>query len=518
MRQSKESQLAGWQAQASANRTLSAARVSRSFLALWNRRGLVLLVLDLFCIAASFLLAYELRFYVDWLLSAIPPPIETPPPAEPYYQVAALTSAAWVFLLWKDRSYTKALHFSKSLARQVQDVLTNGFYATVFLLVFSFMFRYFFMSRLVYAIAMGLAFLGLTLARAGFDLVDRRLAREGLLCNRVLLLGWDLNAEGLAIRLKKRSPGTVIIGRIVLGMDSTAKPISDGLISSLGTVENIHEVYSRTPFDQLIVGSHRIAAAGQGAGFTDALIQAINFCESKGIPVYMVPDFLDVAVRRREVGSLDGLPFILLRDASVHPVYPLVKRAVDIVISLAVLVAGLPLWLLLALLIKLTSKGPVFYVQQRAGLHGKPFAMRKFRSMVEGAHERLGELVNFDELSEPSYHLRRDPRVTPLGRILRRTSLDEIPQFIHVLRGTMSLVGPRPEMTELVERYNSYQRRRLKAKPGITGYQQVMDHGEPSLARRIDFDLHYLKYQSLALDLYIIARTIYVLITGDGKK
>jgi exopolysaccharide biosynthesis polyprenyl glycosylphosphotransferase len=486
----------------------------RLLLALWNRRGLFLLIMDLAAVFLSFLIAYYLRFHVDWVVSALPPPPdEGIPPIEPYVKVSAISSLVWAFLLLKEKTYQNEFHLSRTLAHQLRLVLVTGFYAAIFLMVISSMFRYFLLSRLVYLMGIVLSCIALILVRFCLDLLDRHLCNARLISSRVLLLGSRLNTGLLLPRLRKLSRCIQVIGRLTPNDGSNGTPGSISEVPTLGTERDLERIYSETPFDQLILGS-RI----RGAADDEALVRVINFCEEKGVSVYMVPDSLDVVVRRREVGTLAGLPFVALKDSSVHPVYPLVKRTMDMVISLAVLVAGLPLWLLIALLIKLTSKGPVFYVQQRAGLHGKPFAMRKFRSMVDRAHDQLKELVNFDELPEPSYHLHRDPRVTPLGRILRRTSLDEIPQFIHVLCGTMSIVGPRPELTELVQRYNPYQRRRLKAKPGITGYQQVMDHGEPSLARRIDFDLHYLKYQSLALDLYIMARTVYVLIKGDGKR
>jgi lipopolysaccharide/colanic/teichoic acid biosynthesis glycosyltransferase len=211
-------------------------------------------------------------------------------------------------------------------------------------------------------------------------------------------------------------------------------------------------------------------------------------------------------------------PVIELRDASQHPGYRIVKRLMDILVSLVVLLVGLPLWLVIALLVKLTSEGPVIYIQDRVGLKGKPFKMYKFRSMVNNADAQLQGLIDFDRLPEPVFKIQQDLRVTPLGKILRRWSLDEVPQFFNVLLGNMSLVGPRPEQVELVEKYNLWQRRRLKAKPGITGYQQIMSRGDPSLEKRIGFDLYYLKHQGLWLDLYILLRTIVVVIQGDGMK
>jgi lipopolysaccharide/colanic/teichoic acid biosynthesis glycosyltransferase len=230
----------------------------------------------------------------------------------------------------------------------------------------------------------------------------------------------------------------------------------------------------------------------------------------------MVPGSFDVAVSPREMTTVSGTPVIRLRDASLHPVYAVVKRLSDIVIAGIVLVVGLPVWAGIAIAIAATSKGPVFFTQLRAGQHGRPFRMFKFRSMTRDAEARLRDLVSVDNLAEPVFKLKNDPRVTPIGRLLRRTGLDEIPQLLNVLRGEMSVVGPRPEEVGLVDRYDPIHRRRLKAKPGITGYQQITNRGEAALAVRVRHDLLYLKHQSLFFDFYILFKTVGVLLRGSG--
>jgi len=241
----------------------------------------------------------------------------------------------------------------------------------------------------------------------------------------------------------------------------------------------------------------------------------VNFCEARGVALYALPDALSVAVSENEVGTFSGMPVIKLRDAALHRGYAIVKRVMDLMIAVFVLLAGSPVWLGIAVLVKLTSRGPILFAQTRVGLHGRPFRIYKFRSMVADAEARLKDLVDINKLSVPGFKLKGDPRVTPLGRFLRRTSLDEIPQTINVIKGEMSLVGPRPELPDLVARYNPWQRRRLKAKPGITGYQQVTARGIP-LAAAIEHDLIYLKHQSLLLDLYIMLKTVEVILSGRG--
>lgn len=191
------------------------------------------------------------------------------------------------------------------------------------------------------------------------------------------------------------------------------------------------------------------------------------------------------------------------------------KRILDIFFSLIAILGTLPMWIVIAAAIKLTSKGPVFFKQERAGLNGKPFRMFKFRTMVADAEAKLQELVQIDKLEEPVYKLKDDPRVTKVGRFLRRFGLDELPQFINVLKGDMSIVGPRPEVVNLVEKYNQKQKLRLKVKPGITGYQQIHNRGMPNMAARLAYDLEYLRKRSLALDLWIMVMTAFVIASGE---
>jgi lipopolysaccharide/colanic/teichoic acid biosynthesis glycosyltransferase len=196
------------------------------------------------------------------------------------------------------------------------------------------------------------------------------------------------------------------------------------------------------------------------------------------------------------------------------PLHEVVKRSVDVALAAFGIVLTLPLWALIAAAVKLTSRGPVFFLQDRAGLKGQPFRMVKFRTMVADAEARLKELVKIEDLADPVYKLADDPRVTRVGRFLRRFGLDELPQLLNVLRGEMSLVGPRPEVVDLAKRYNTEQQRRLLVKPGITGYQQIHNRGMPDMAARLVYDIYYLRNRSILLDLWILAMTLFVIASG----
>ncbi len=196
------------------------------------------------------------------------------------------------------------------------------------------------------------------------------------------------------------------------------------------------------------------------------------------------------------------------------------KEIFDKVFAIFFIILTLPLFLLIALLVKLTSKGPVIYKQTRLGLHGKPFKILKFRTMVVNADKILKEYLekNPERKAEfdKYYRLKDDPRITPLGKILRKTSLDELPQLFNVLMGNMSVVGPRPIIPEEVEKYGDFAEKLFSVKPGLTGLYQVSGRSDLPYDQRVKLDMEYIDKQSFLLDLFIILRTIPVLITGHG--
>jgi exopolysaccharide biosynthesis polyprenyl glycosylphosphotransferase len=379
----------------------------------------------------------------------------------------------------------------------------------------SFLLRPLLISRVFLVAAFFFALILTVLIRLSLSMLDRWLGTRGIVLNRFVVLGLGDSSAPFIRRLNAFNGSLRVTGAITLEREQEGGLPRNGELPSLGNIDDIEAIYSQQRFTGLVFATNGYDYVCHPT-LKDAVMGALNFCESRGIPFYIVPDSLDVAVARSEVGSFCGFPVIRLRDSAVHPVYGAVKRIMDVSLSLVGLILGLPLWVGIAAAIKLTSKGPVLYSQVRMGTNGKPFRMYKFRTMVRNAEKLLNGLVDFDALKEPVFKLKNDPRVTPLGRFLRRTGLDEAPQLVNVLVGQMSLVGPRPEQVELVDKYSVWQKRRLKGKPGITGYQQVMSRGDPLLSRRVDYDLYYLKNQSFLLDLFILCKTVVVVLKGEG--
>ncbi len=265
---------------------------------------------------------------------------------------------------------------------------------------------------------------------------------------------------------------------------------------------------------------------GAGATALAFLLTALPFTWKalrKDLPVGLLAPFM-LAVRALTLTAGFAAGQIHFRGDASGARRPLLnarqraaKRLLDLIgASLGLAVSLIPM-LFIAVAIKLDSPGPIFFTQTRVGANGRPFRLVKFRSMVHNAEARRHEVVDLDALQEPAYKVRNDPRVTRVGRWLRRFSLDELPQFVNVLRGEMSLVGPRPEEAALVARYNDWQRRRLAVKPGMTGPMQINGRGDLTLAQRVALEVDYIEHYSLARDLTILLRTLPAVLRGEGS-
>ena len=245
--------------------------------------------------------------------------------------------------------------------------------------------------------------------------------------------------------------------------------------------------------------------------------KAILICETEGVEAWLVADFVRTSIARATVDDFYGKPLLVFRTTPDITWQLLCKRLIDVVGSLLGLVVLGPLLMLpLAIIIKLTSPGPILFRQRRSGLHGRLFTMYKFRSMVTNAEMLRAELDAFNEQAGPVFKMKDDPRVTKVGRFLRLTSLDELPQLWNVIRGEMSLVGPRPPIPSEVEHYDPWHRRRLSMKPGITCLWQISGRNNIAFDQWMKLDLQYIDNWSLWLDLKILARTFPVVLTGFG--
>lgn len=239
--------------------------------------------------------------------------------------------------------------------------------------------------------------------------------------------------------------------------------------------------------------------------------------ETADIDLVVSPGVMDVATARLMLRPYAGFPLLHVEKPQYEETNRFQKRAFDFCFALAAVIATAPVMLACAIAIKLTSKGPVLYRAERIGLEGKPFTMFKFRTMVDGADAQIEDLLAHNEgAGGVLFKMRQDPRVTPVGRVLRKLSIDELPQFINVLKQDMSVVGPRPPLRREVENYDVEAKRRLLVKPGVTGLWQVSGRSDLSWEDSVRLDLSYVDNWSMAGDLMIVAKTIKVVLVGDG--
>ena len=349
----------------------------------------------------------------------------------------------------------------------------------------------------------GITFAVLSIERRLLREISRRLRLMGRNLRNVVVIGTGDSTLELTARLARRNDyGYRVIGVIDCGSGALgAEPATAlQLVGALVDKGQIDEVFMALPLDT-----------------SQALIRRIiAICEEQGITVRLATQVASLSWARALVDQVDGQPIVTLYSGPPDSPHLLVKRIIDVVGAAIGLLFFAPLFLLCALAIKLDSKGPVLFFQDRVGFNRRRFPVFKFRTMVTDAEVRQAALEQFNEASGPVFKIENDPRVTRVGRFLRRTSIDELPQLVNVLKGDMSLVGPRPLPVRDVERMEvRWHRRRFSVKPGITCLWQVQSR-EPEFDEWIRLDMEYIDNWSLALDLKILAKTIPAVLSGQG--
>lgn len=418
------------------------------------------------------------------------------------YSGAVLSLPFWWLVFAASGSYR--LHWDMSWAdemRQVVKPVTSGFIVLFFgaflispsasvgrsIIVF------------YYLLLMVLVFISRSFVR----ILERRMAKRGALRRVAAIVGTGEPAAYLESYLSdNRALGYQIAGFIRPSRAAVETVVPEDRV--LGGIDQLPEIVRRYSVKELLV---TIAS-----NFHDDILSLFVPASGEGIRVKVVPDLFDVVAGHVHSTQIMGQPFMEILPERLSFWQKLVKGIIDYSLSVFVLAAGMPVWLLTALVIKIDSRGPVFYRQERVGKGGRIFKVFKFRSMVRDAEKRSG----------PVWAGRNDDRVTRVGRFLRKSRLDEVPQLLNVLRGEMSIVGPRPERPVFVEELREvfpFYMKRLTIKPGLTGWAQVKleyDTDMESVASKLRYDFFYIENQSIFLDLEILARTLKVVLTGAG--
>ena len=337
----------------------------------------------------------------------------------------------------------------------------------------------------------------------------RRSRAQGYNFREVLVVGIGVIARKMIERLRSHPQwGFKLVGCMVPPHMADEKLVNG--LPVLGVYDETPQVLKAHQLDLVVfaVDKRYIAEAEP----------AIYACETQGIDIWMVPDFFDTSIAKISFEDFERMPVMAFRTTPEYSWQILFKSVFDRFAAAVMLVLASPIMLATALLIKLTSRGAVFFRQVRQGYRGKPFTLLKFRTMVSNAEQLRAELDVLNEMDEVVFKIERDPRITRIGRVLRKWSIDELPQLFNILKGEMSLVGPRPMLHTEIDKFKYWQRRKLSVRPGLTCLWQISGRSNLTFEEWMRLDLEYIDNWSLGLDFRILLKTIPVVLTAKGAR
>lgn len=447
----------------------------------------LLLLADWFTLSVAWVSSYYLRFY-----SGIIPVYKGIPSFKIYLTLLVFMIPLWglvfkVFGLYRPRRVSTRFY-------EIVDIVKASTFATLILVSLTFLYRQYEFSRLTFFYFWLINIVLLSLTRILFREFLRFLRQKGYNQRYALIIGTEKLGQDLAKQLQRHPElGVQVSGFLTSDSNSIGKSIQR--IKVLGEYSDVREFVTKMSIDIVFIALPFNAH--------NHLREVLDWIGDEMVSIMVVPDLFEFITLRGSVSEFEGMPLVSLRDTPLYGWNIIGKRLLDIIFASLVLIFTSPVIGIVALLIKITSQGPVFFKQERMGLDGKIFNMLKFRTMFINAEQETG----------PVWTKMDDPRCTKTGKFLRRTSIDELPQFINVLRGDMSIVGPRPERPVFIQNFRNTIPKymlRHKMKAGITGWAQVSGwRGNTSLEKRIEYDLYYIENWTLNFDLKIIWLTLW---------
>ena len=467
--------------------------------------GALYLVADALLALGSFWLAHWVRAHL-----VTPRPLY---PAFYYLWIVPVTIGIWAGVGLALGIYREIRE--EELRRAWADPIKVGFVSTTLLFALVFAFKLEYISRLLLGFYAVIDLVLMVLLRLVTRRLSEPLRRTFGGFRHFLLVGSAPQALEIARTLEANERrGLRLLGfaRVQPGGELEAQVKGSGFRRSYPVYDlsQLPELLRRHVIDEVVFAVSKDEL--------EKLEETFLRCEEEGVKARLLLSFFPHVLSKVYLERLRDMPLLTFSTTPENEDLLLLKRLGDFVMALVLLIALSPLLLVLALLIKLTSKGPVFYRQARCGLGGRKFTLHKFRSMQPDADLRREELEALNELDGPVFKIRSDPRCTPVGRFMRKFSLDELPQLVNILKGEMSFVGPRPPLPEEVEKYEPWQRRRLRMPPGLTCLWALEGRSQLSFRRWMELDLQYIDNWSFALDWKILLKTIPVVLLGRGAS
>ena len=365
-----------------------------------------------------------------------------------------------------------------------------------------------YVSRIAIIIFSVLEFVALSFVRLAIKSYFIRSVKRGDKALRVLILGTGERAKDLSMNLRKQAElGVKIVGHLDPDPQRVGRVVIDAPV--IGTVDDIHDILKKNVIDEVIIAIPRSL-------LNDA--QSIAFaCEEEGIRLRFMADVFSLQVARVRLTKVRDIPLLTFDSVAQDEFKLLFKRCLEFTITLLSMPIVLPVIAIIAIFVKLDSPGPAFFVQQRVGLKKRLFPMIKFRSMYIDAEEKLKEIEHLNEAEGPIFKMKNDPRVTRVGKFIRKTSMDELPQLFNVIMGHMSLVGPRPMSIRDVDLFDTgIQRKRFSVKPGLTCIWQISGRSNLPFEKWLELDLQYIEHWTLGLDMRILFKTVPSVLLSKG--
>ncbi len=407
-------------------------------------------------------------------------------------------------LAWGHRLYDPSA--LRGRASTVTSLLWTFGYLTAVLGLAIFIFQVKTFSRAIFFLFLGIGFLSIAATRITLVWLSKRTGRDAADLRGVLIVGTGPEAADVRVKIRNHDElGMRVVGHL---LGPNPAPMSIDETQVLGRLGDLKRIVEERVVDDVVFAIPVAESL--------ACEQEIGWCEEVGVTVHLRADIVRTLFARMYPTDLDGTPMLTVSATPHQPVALLMKRVTDLLGSAVALVVLSPVFAAATVLVKATSRGPVFFSQTRVGLNGRTFKLYKFRSMYRDAEARRAALDGLNEMTGPVFKIKDDPRITPVGKWMRRLSIDEIPQFWNVLAGDMSLVGPRPPIPDEVKKYERWQRRRLSMKPGITCLWQVSGRNGVDFENWMRLDLAYIDTWSLRLDVQILLRTVPVVLTARG--
>ena len=473
-------------------------------------------LIDAVVVAGTYLLAMGIRssFRVWWPYDLIPGQTETIQPlaADLHFDLLVLVIPIWVFFLRHQDTY--------DLPRQNRtDLLFLRIVRAVALSTLALLAMFFILglsdgiSRSLIVAFAALSCLTVFLARRLMIAVIRRLRRKGLDAHNIVVIGTPTEARPFIEKLNEHEDwGFRIMGVILPDAEEDLGPIPESIrVPNLGYLADLNQILEEHPV-------HQVFLTGR-AWEKENLYTIADSCEELGVEFSMDANFLGLRVAKAELNDIEGWSVLSFTSTPSSAEALLLKRLMDVAFAGIGLLLLSPFLALTALLIKLEDpKGGIFFGQERSGLYGQSFKMWKFRSMVSNAEELREQLEASNEMDGPVFKIKNDPRITRIGRFIRKTSIDELPQLWNVLSGDMSLVGPRPPIPAEVEKYKRWQMRRLSMRPGITCIWQVSGRNNIDFDTWMKLDLQYIDNWTLFLDIKLLLKTLPVVLLRRGAS